>query len=267
VEDDGPPFDATLLYADCTADEADTGSPKCRHVVEIEDGAPAPGEISTQGGCTFTARVQGATVALFRVNPTTLRVFLRGATVYVSAGSRALDLAATRALRGLNAHVLRSRPVSVGPCHAPPPKPAVHLTAKQRYERAMKGSFTIASASALRMNIDRTEANPAAVAREFVRDARTFPMLLRNEALRVAAIHPPAAVAPLQRRLVAEVRTYAADVDSAVRLVRAGAWKRADWNERQRKLEATFAGDAGRIAGTVRAFRRAGYAVASGPGH
>src|SRR6266566_1196370 len=49
----------------------------------------APGEISTLGRCTFTTVVRGATAALFPVDPTTLRVFTRGATIWISAATRA----------------------------------------------------------------------------------------------------------------------------------------------------------------------------------
>lgn len=93
------------IYADCRLIDVQTFAPNCHRSVEIENEVPAAGEISTQGRCTFSATIRRATVAFFPVNSRTLRVFLRGTTVYISSASRPTILAAARRLRSFDGRI------------------------------------------------------------------------------------------------------------------------------------------------------------------
>jgi hypothetical protein len=264
---------ADLYYADCTADEASVMAPACHHLIDLELGPPIPGEISTQGRCTFATTIRGVTAALFPVNANTLRVFTRRTTIEISAVSRADMLGAARALRGLNIRLAAGAPFpprnvsrQLGSCRPARVRPQLPLTLKQTYERRMKGTFTAASASTLNLsNLNTQVANPPAVVRSFLRNARTFPLLLRTEAERLALIPPPQAVAALHARLIRALRTYATDVDDALRVVRAGAWRdNATWPATSKRLQLRLDRDATEVATAVRAFSKRGYTIVVG---
>ena len=60
--DTGPPEGPVdLYYADCTYTELTTLGLDCHRDLDIEEWFPAPGEISTQGRCTFTRTIRGVT--------------------------------------------------------------------------------------------------------------------------------------------------------------------------------------------------------------
>jgi hypothetical protein len=67
----------------------------------------------------------------------------------------------------------------------------------------------------------------------------------------------------LHARLTRELDAYAADVAGAIHLVRAGAWRRGDLAGGEPAARSGFARDVAAIVGTTRAFRRAGFALAS----
>ena len=191
----GPPTD--FDYADCTADELSVSALACRHVLYLEEWPPTPGEISTQGRCTFATTVRGVTAALFPVNPTTLRVFTRATTIEITGSTRASELAAVRAFRALNVALAPGAPFPardvnrlLGRCRTPRAQPPP--TARQAYARRMQRAFTIESASPLDLStVSARVADPRAVVREFLGNTRTFPLLLRTEAQRLSAIRPP----------------------------------------------------------------------------
>jgi hypothetical protein len=208
LADDGFPGMVSFGYADCSAIEADTLSPKCHRMVSVDNGAPAAGEISTQGRCFFSRTMRGATAAFFPVNPQTFRVFTRGDTLYVSSVSRKDTFAAVRALRGLNNKVraadpLPSRDVSslLGRCHARVVPQT--FTSKERYQQQMKSSFFIGTV--VPVTLGPLSPNAAA----FLNNMRTYPLLLRNEAVRIDNVQPPHGVASLQAELSTELRAYA----------------------------------------------------------
>src|SRR5207237_2345368 len=111
--DTGPPEGRVdLYYADCTYTELTTLGLDCDRDLEIEEWFPTPGEISTQGRCTFTMTIRGVTVARFPINPQTLRFFARGTTVEISTDRLTDELAAARALRGVNVAVAAGAPIA-----------------------------------------------------------------------------------------------------------------------------------------------------------
>ena len=258
----------TLIYADCSALELNTFSPRCRRAVEVELWRPIPGEISTQGRCTFSGRVRNATVALFPSNPQTLRVFARETTVHISAKSLHDSLAAARALQGLNIRLTPSEPLpsrdvsrQLGRCR--PPKKQPPLTPRQRYERQMQQSWTAASASELSLPGPANAADSRAVAQSFVTNVRTFPLLLRNEATRLSGVRAPTAVVGLQAKLVSELRAYADDVDLALEIVRNGAWHdKPVYASKRKELEARFRRHSKAIIAIVTSFQTRGYVIA-----
>ena len=270
AEDDEP---AGFLYADCTAVDLETYSLDCHHVLAVYDWPPIPGEISTQGRCTFATTVRGATAALFPTSPHTLHVFTRGTTIWIGSDSRRTALAAARALRRLNVKLgpgqrfpHRDVHTALGRCR--PPKPAPPPTPKQRYERRMRGSWTIQSASTINLDgLDPAAADADAIAKEFLDEVGTFPLLLRNEAKRIELIAPPAPVADLQTQLVAELRAYADDVDPMLELVRQGAWRdRQAFQPQRDAFEASSKRHSQQLLAIVRSFKALGYKIVSPPG-
>lgn len=261
----------SLIYADCSALELNTFSPRCRRAVEVELWRPIPGEISTQGRCTFSGRVRGATVALFPSNPQTLRVFARETTVYISSSSLHDNLAAARALQGLNVRLTPSEPLpsrdvsrQLGRCR--PPKEQPPLTPKQRYERQMQQAWTVESALELSLPNPAYAANGRAVAQSFIDSAGTFPLLLRNEATRLSGILPPAAVAGLQSKLVSELRAYADDADQALKIIRDGAWDdKPAYAAKRKELDTRFTLHSKAIIAIVTSFQKRGYVIARKP--
>jgi hypothetical protein len=269
AEDDVP---AGFLYADCTEVDLETYSLDCHHDVVVYDWPPIPGEISTQGRCTFSTTIRGATAALFPVSPHTLHVFTRGTTIWIGSDSRRTALAAARALRGLNVKVEpgqrfphRDVHAALGRCR--PPKPAPPPTPKQRYERRMRDSWTIQSASTISLaGLDPAAADPDAIAKEFLEEVGTFPLLLRNEAKRIELITPPAAVGDLQTQLVAELRAYADDIDPMLELVRQGAWRdRQAFQPQRDAFEAASKQHSEQLLAIVDAFKALGYKIVSPP--
>jgi hypothetical protein len=270
AEDDEP---AGFLYADCTKVDLETYSLDCHHDVVVYDWPPIPGEISTQGRCTFSTTIRGATAALFPTSPHTLHVFTRGTTIWIGSDSRRTALAAVRALRGLNVKVgpgqrfpHRDVHAALGRCR--PPKPAPPPTPKQRYERRMRDSWTIQSASTISLaGLDPDHPNADAFAAEILDEVGTFPLLLRNEATRIELIKPPDPVRDLQAKLVAELRAYADDVDAMLELVRQGAWRDAQAFQPQRAaFEAASKQHSERLLAIVSAFKALGYKIVSPPG-
>jgi hypothetical protein len=270
VEDDVP---AGFVYADCSEVDLETYGLDCHHVVAVMDWPPIPGEISTQGRCTFATTIRGATAAFFPVNSHTLRLFTRGTTVWIGSESRRAALAAARRLRGLNVELgpgqrFPHRDVhrALGHCRAPkpPPKP----TPKQRYERRMRNSWTIQSAGTISLaSLDPHAPDPDAVAAEFLDEVGTFPLLLRNEATRIERIAPPAPVSDLQAQLVTELRSYADDVDAMLELVRQGAWRDEQAFPPQRDaFEARSKQHSQQLLAIVHAFKARGYTIVSPPG-
>ena len=271
VEDDEP---ASFVYADCSLLDLETYGLDCHHVLTVDDWPPIPGEISTQGRCTFSTAIRGATAVLFPVNPHTLRVFTRGTTIWISSDSRRSALAAARALSGLNVKLAagqrfphRDVHAALGRCRAPkpPPKP----TAKQRYERRMRSSWTIGSASTISLaGLDPHAPDADAAAADFVDEVGKFSLLLRNEATRIELITPPVPVSDLQAQLVAELRAYADDVDAMLELVRQGAWRDEQAFQPQRDaFETSSKQHAARLLAIVRAFKARGYTIAARPNH
>jgi hypothetical protein len=268
----GDDVPAGFVYADCTEVDLETYSLDCHHVVAVENWPPIPGEISTQGRCTFSTTIRGATAALFPVSPHTLRVFTRGTTIWINGDSRRAELAAARALRGLNVklapgHRLPHRDVHAALGRCRPRKPAPPPTPEQRYERRMRSSWTIESASTIslaELNPDAPDAE--AVANEFLDEVGTFPLLLRNEAKRIELIAPPAPVTDLQAQLVTELRAYADDVDPMLELVRQGAWRDEQAFQPQRDaFEAASKQHSNQLLAIVRAFKANGYRIVSPP--
>jgi hypothetical protein len=257
-------FTSSLYYADCSWFDMNTLSPHCHRVVEVDNDVPAQGEISSMGRCIFATTVRGVTVATFPVNPNDLRVFARGATVLVSGQSRRDSLKAIAALKPLNGRPLLHRDVSsmLGSCKAPPPKPAEHLTAKQRYEQRMKHSFFIASTGGINLNaVEPLAAKPRVVLDEFLSDTATEPALLRNEARRIEQIHPPAAVSSQHARLVAALRSYADILDDVRADARRDGLDEQAWARDRATLEPRIAGAAAAIARTVKAFQALRYSI------
>jgi hypothetical protein len=268
--DRGSPTD--LYYADCSADEVSVGGLACHSVVDIELWQPEPGEISTQGRCTFSTTVRGVTAALFPVNPHTLRVFTRRTSIEISAASRAEMLGAAHDLRGLNIRIAAGAPLpprdvsrQLGRCRAARVRAQPPQTAKQAYEQRMKGSFTAESASTLNLSVvNSLVANPRAIASGFLNDARTFSLLLRTEAQRLELIRPPREVAALHARLIRELRAYATEVDAVARVVRSGVWRNnATWPAAAQRLETRMDARAGAIVATVRIFAKRGYTISA----
>jgi hypothetical protein len=270
AEDDVP---AGFVYADCSKLDLETYGLDCHHVLTVMNWPPIPGEISTQGRCTFATTIRGATAAFFPVNPHTLRVFTRGTTIWIGSDSRAAALAAARALRGLNVELApgqrfphRDVHAALGRCR--PPKPAPPPTPKQRYERRMRSSWTIQSASTISLaGLDPHNPDADAVAAEFLDEVGTFPLLLRNEATRIELIPPPDPVRDLQTKLVVELRAYADDVDAMLELVRQGAWRDAQAFQPQRDaFESGSKQHSQRLLAIVRAFKALGYTIVYPPG-
>jgi hypothetical protein len=270
AEDDEP---AGFVYADCSELDLETYSLDCHHFLVVEDWPPIPGEISTQGRCTFATTIRSATAAVFPGSPHALHVFTRGTTIWIGAESRRAALAAARSLRGLNVKVAagqrfphRDVHAALGRCR--PPRPAPPPTPKQRYERRMRNSWTIQSASTISLDgLDPHAADPDAAAKELLDDVGTFPLLLRNEATRIELIAPPAAVSDLQAQLVAELRAYADDVDALLELVRQGAWRDAQAFQPQRDaFEAGSKQHSQQLLALVRAFKAKGYTIVDPPG-
>ncbi|MGD0273700.1 MAG: hypothetical protein ABSB96_08230 [Gaiellaceae bacterium] len=272
VESDS--FLVTLTYADCSVIELNTLDPSCRRAIVIDLEQPAPGEITTQGRCTYSARVRRATVALFPVNPHSLRVFTKKTTVYISSRSLRDDLAAARALQGLNVRLspsesLPARDVQrqLGRCRVPRKRKRPPLTPKQRYQQEMQQSWTLGSAWVLSLPDLGRLADNRSVEQTFLADAGTFPLLLRNEANRLSGVQPPADVVDLQSKLVAELRAYADDVNAALALVRSGAWHdTSTYRSEQKNLEARFARHSKEILAIVASFQKRGYVIAMKPG-
>lgn len=259
-----------LVYADCTMLQLNTFDPACRRGLSVELWKPAPGEITTQGRCTFSGRVRGATVARFPNNPRTLSVFTKRTTVDISSRSLRDDLAAARALQGLNVRLAPSEPLpsrdvslQLGRCRAPTPRKQPPLTPKQRYELQMQESWTPASASELSLPDLGHLADNHAVEQEFLADVGPFPLLLRNEATRLAGVRPPVDVADLQAKLIAELRAYAGDVDLSLELIRSGAWHNTStYRSEQKNLEAHFARHSKEISTIVASFQKRDYVIA-----
>jgi len=257
-------FKSSLYYADCSWFDVRSLSPHCHRIVEVDNDVPAEGEISTMGRCIFSTIVHGVTVATFPVNPGDLRVFARSATILVSARSRSESLKAIAALHPLNGHPLVHRDVSaaLGSCKPPPPKPAVHLSAKQRYEQRMKHSFFIESIAGINLNaVDPAAARPKLILEEFLSNAETEPALLRNEADRIEKIQPPAPVAAQQARLVTELRAYAAVLDDTLAEARRDGLDEQAWTADRRALQPRLAAAASPITRTVEEFRARGYSI------
>jgi hypothetical protein len=260
--------EVNLIYADCTMRELNTLDPRCRRRISVELWPPVPGEISTQGRCTFSGLVRNATAARFPSSPQTLRVFAKETTVDISAKSLYESLAAARALQGLNVRLTPSEPLpsrdvsrQLGRCR--PPKKQPPLTAKQRYEKQMLQSWTVESASELSLPDPAYAADSRAVAQSFVTDVGTFPLLLRNEATRLSGVRAPTAVAGLQARLVSELRAYADDVDLALEIVRNGAWHdKPAYASKSKELEARFRRHSRAIIAIVTSFQTRGYVIA-----
>ena len=261
-----------FVYADCSELDLATYGLDCHHVLTVEDWPPIAGEISTQGRCTFATTIRGASAALFPVNPHTLRLFTRRTTVLISSDSRRTALAAARALRGLNVKLAagqrfppRDVRAALGTCRAP--KPGPKPTPKQRYERRMRSSWTIESASTIGLGgLDPHAADADAVAAELLDEVGTFPLLLRNEAKRIELISPPAPVGDLHAQLVGELRAYADDVDAMLELLRRGAWRDQQAFPPQRDaFEARSKQRSERLLAIVRAFKAEGYTIASLP--
>jgi hypothetical protein len=257
-------FNSSLYYADCSWFDVQSLSPRCHRLVEVDNDVPAPGEISTMGRCIFSTSVHGVTVATFPVNAGDLRVFARGATILVSGRSRTESLKAIAALKPLNGRPLEHRDVSgaLGMCRRPPPKPPVHLSAKQRYEQRMQRSFLIESTAGLDLDaVDPVAPTSKAALDEFVSNAEIEPALLRNEADRIRHIHPPAAVAAQHARLVAELRAYADVLDDVLDDVRRGGLDRTTWEQDRRTLQPRLTAAVASIAGTVKAFEARSYSI------
>lgn len=257
---------ATFTYADCSVREINTFDPSCRRVITIDLARPAPGEITTQGRCTYSSLVRGATTALFPVNPQSLRIFTRGSTIYVSSRSLRDDLAAAQALRGLNVSLVPSQPLPARDVraqlgHCRPAKKQPPLTAKQRYEQKMQQSWTLASASTVNLP-DIAYADDRSM-RAFLASVDAFPPLLRNEAIRVSGVRPPTKVADLQAKLVTELRAYADDVDLLLEFMRSGAWRdKSTYASKRKELEARFERHSKTIVAIDASFRKRGYIVA-----
>jgi hypothetical protein len=257
-------FRSSLYYADCSEFELNSLSPRCHRTIEIDNDVPAPGEISTMGRCIFSTSVHGVTVATFPVNPLDLRVFARGATILVGSRSRADALKAVAALKPLNGHPLAERDVSavLGTCKAPAPKPRVHLSAKERYERQMKQAFLIESIVEINLNaVDPAAAKPKAVLDDFLSSLETEPALLRNEAYRIERIRPQAAVAGLHARLLEELRAYATVLDRVLADARRDGLDAAAWAADRRELQPQIDAAVSATTRTVQAFRARGYSV------
>jgi hypothetical protein len=260
--DTGPPEGPVdLSYADCTSTELSTLGLDCHRDLHLEEWFPIPGEISTQGRCTFTTTIRGVTVARFPVNPQTLRFFARGTTVEITTARLPDELAAARALRGVNVTVPAGAPVAgrdvhrrLGRC-----RPPQHPTVKQAYEAKMKSFFTVEYAFDP-SGAPWRDAKQAASAQD---DFRTHTLLLRHESERISAIKPPPAVADLQPKLAQLLRAYAVDLDRCVAALRAGDWKDdSKWGPESRRFAAQFRADAGAIDAVVNDFRKRGYHIA-----
>jgi hypothetical protein len=259
-------FTSSLYYADCSWVDLNALGPRCHRVVEVDNDRSVRGEITTQGRCTFRSTVNGATVASFPVNPDVLRVFLRGATIYVGAQRLSDRLDAAAALRPLNRPRSKQLPhrdvdALLGTCRAPKPKPPVHLTAKQQYEQAMKGSFLIDSLGFGLNGVDPAAAKPKVLLDEFLSDTESFPPLLRNEAARIDAIRPPAGLQKLQDALAAGLRDEAATVDDARVAAKRDGLDAQAWEADREKLEPELRDEENRLLRTVRAFRARGYSI------
>lgn len=258
-------FTSSLDYADCSWFDMQSASPRCHRVVEVANDLPAQGEISSMGRCLFSTSVHGVTVATFPVNPGDLRVFARGATIHVSSRSRSQSLQAIAALKPLNGRPLAHRDVSaaLGTCE-PPPKPSTQLSAKQRYERRMKGSFPIELTGGINLNaVDPVAAKPKLVLEEFLSGTQVVPALLRNEADRIERIHPPAAVAAQHARLVTELRAYAALLDNVRADARRDGLDERAWTADRRVLQPRLAAATSAFTRTIEAFRARGYPIAT----
>ncbi|HEY6962572.1 MAG TPA: hypothetical protein VI408_11840 [Gaiellaceae bacterium] len=257
-------FASELYYADCSWLDVNSLSPKCHRVIEVDNDASAPGEISTMGRCIFSTRINGVTVATFPVNPGDLRVFAQSATPMVSSEKRAWSLEAIAALKPLNGHPLAHRDVStaLGTCKAPPPKPPVHLTARQRYARRMKLAFAVAQSGGINLNaVDPTAARPKAVLEEFLAGSANVAPLLRNVADRTAKIAPPPDAAAPEAQLVTAMR-HSADVVDEVRsdAKRDGLDERA-WSADRRDLRPKLGAAAAQVQRALRAYRAHGYST------
>lgn len=260
-------FTSSLYYADCSWLDLNTLSPRCHRAIEVDNDVPTRGEISTMGRCIFSTAVQGVTVATFPVNPSDLRVFARRATIMVSARSRSQALKAIGALKPLNGHPLVHRDVSavLGTCKAPPPRPPVHLTVKQRYEGRMKGTWSVESISAITLEEVSSAAKPKAVLQEFLSELEPEPALLRNEAERIEQLKPPADVATEQDRLVGELRSYADVVDQAVRQAKRDGLDAQAWSRDRKSLQPRLDEAESALVRTVKAFQARGYSIFAKP--
>jgi hypothetical protein len=261
-------FKSSFYYADWSAFDLDTLSLHCHRLVEVDNDVPAQGEISTMGRCIFSTSIHGVTVATFPVNPGDLRVFARGATILVGARSRSESLKAISALKPLNGHPLAYRDVSaaLGACKPPPPKPPVHLSAKQRYEQRMKNSFAIESIGGINLNgVDPVAAKPKAALGRFLADMHVESAILRNEAARIERIQPPAPVAALHARLIEELRASAAILDNVRATASRDGLDEHAWTADRRTLEPQLATAESSLTRTVDAFRARGYSVFKKP--
>ena len=261
-------FTSSLYYADCSWFDLESLSRRCHRVVEVDNDVPAQGEISTMGRCIFATSIHGVTVATFPVNPGDLRVFARDATILVSARSRSESLHAIAALAPLNGHPLVHRDVSsaLGTCKAPRPKPPLHLSAKQRYERRMKHAFFVESVHAIGLDaVDPVAAKPKVILDEFLNEAEVEPALLRNEADRIEKIRPPVAVAAQHARLVAQLRDYAGVVDEVLGAAKRDGLDEQAWDSDRRVLQPKVASATAAIDGTIQSFKARGYSIFTPP--
>ena len=257
-------FKSSLYYADCSWFAMNSLSPRCHRVVEVDNDVPAEGEISSMGRCIFSTSVRGVTVATFPVNPGDLRVFARGATILVSSRNRSESLRAIAALSPLNGYPLKHRDIAaaLGTCKRPQTKRPVLLSAKQQYERRMKGSFLIESVAGINLNaVDPVAAKPKAILDEFLSSAEVEPALLRNEADRIEKIQPPEVVGAQQGRLVAELRRYAALLDDVVADARRDGLDERRWAADRRVLQPQLSAAVSAITQTVHAFQGSGYSI------
>src|SRR5207245_2480522 len=131
------------------------------------------------------------------------------------------ELAAARALRGVNVAVAAGAPIAgrdvhrvLGRCRRLPHRPPRHLTDKQAYEATMKSSFTLEFATGIDPSwLKSHESLWAAGARDLRVQTSWLALLLRHESERIDAIKPPADVAGLQAPLATMLRAYADDLD------------------------------------------------------
>jgi hypothetical protein len=263
------PAPVDLAYGDCTVDELNTFSSACHRFVSVLDVPAVEPDPTITGRCVLSATVRGTSAAAFVQNGRTLLyVFTPGATIEIGSTTVEVDLAAARALVGLNVHLAAGAPLpardvrgQLGPCHAAPPQT---LTAKQAYEQKMKSAFFIQSVAYMTLPSSFTVGNldPQSAVDRFLESLGEFPDLLRNEAAHLQQITPPAAVADLHAQLIAGLDKDAADLDQVKTLLLGGAWKYAEgWAASAAQYNAALYHDARAIVNTARAFASRGYVV------